>query len=147
MSIDHTLAMRLRRAYMAMHRAAQKHFSSYGVTADQYVVLCLLAEQEGIRQQELAERAFSDPNTITAMLTLLEQKKLLRRKPDKNDGRARLVSLTPQGRRLQQRLVESIGPFHAAMQQAIGSRQEVFMQCLQEIEAVAKGQKEEPIAG
>lgn len=99
-----TLGMRLRGAYLTFHRRANQHYSKYGVTADQFVVLTVLAEAEGLTQRELVDRVFSDPNTIAAMLSRLEDRKLVRREPHAVDARARCVFLTNEGRRLQQRL-------------------------------------------
>jgi DNA-binding MarR family transcriptional regulator len=99
--------MRLRGAYLTFHRFANAHFEQFGVTSDQFVVLTLLAEQDGITQNEVVEQAFSDPNTIGAMLARLEKKDLIRRERHPHDGRARCVYLTLQGRKLQRQLLES----------------------------------------
>jgi DNA-binding MarR family transcriptional regulator len=99
-----TLGMRLRGAYLTFHRMANAHFEPLGVTADQFVVLTLLAEEEGLTQREIVARAYSDPNTVGEMLTRLEGKKLVRRERHPTDGRARIVLLTPKGRALQKRL-------------------------------------------
>ena len=87
----------LRAAYFAMHRVSDAHFSRHGVTADQFVLLACLAEDDGITQQELARRASSDPSTIRAMLVLLEGRKLVTRERDPEDNRARIVTLSPKG--------------------------------------------------
>ena len=50
------LPLVLRAAYFAMHRVSDGHFSRQGVTADQFVLLAYLAEDDGITQQELARR-------------------------------------------------------------------------------------------
>jgi DNA-binding MarR family transcriptional regulator len=91
--------MGLRAAYWAMHRRADAHLAPLGVTADQFVLLSILAEGEQLTQQELGRRATSDANTVRAMLVLLEQRGLVARKPHPTDGRARSVSLTAKGRR------------------------------------------------
>jgi DNA-binding MarR family transcriptional regulator len=96
--------MRLRGAYLTFHRMANAHFEPLGVTADQFVVLTLLAEEEGLTQREIVARAYSDPNTIGEMLTRLEGKKLVRRERHPTDGRARAVFLTPKGRALLKKL-------------------------------------------
>lgn len=100
----HQIAMGLRRAYWAMHRLADAELKRLGVTADQFVLLSILAEGDGITQQELCRKASSDPNTIRAMLLLLEARGLIARKPHPRDGRARKVVLTAMGRRTQERL-------------------------------------------
>lgn len=99
MPTSHNIAMALRAAYWAMHRQADAALSRHKVTADQFVLLSLLAEQDGITQQELVRRASSDANTIRAMLVLLEDQGLVSRRPHPTDGRARSVALTAKGRR------------------------------------------------
>jgi DNA-binding MarR family transcriptional regulator len=118
-----TLGMRLRGAYLRFHRMANAHFEPLGVTADQFVVLTLLAEEDGLTQREIVDRAHSDPNTIGEMLTRLEGKKLVRRERHPKDGRARIVLLTPKGRALQKQLWESWeGPLQK-IDSAFGARE------------------------
>ncbi len=105
----------LRAAYFAMHRVSDAHFTRNGVTADQFVLLACLAEQDGITQQELARRASSDPSTIRAMLVLLEGRKLVTRERDPEDNRARLVTLSSKGRRTYERLLKTSEPIREQM--------------------------------
>ena len=104
MSTGHKIAMSLRSAYLAMHRQTDASLAGDGVTADQFVLLAVLAEEDHITQQTLARRASSDPNTVRAMLVLMEKRGLLVRGPHPSDGRARRVALTPKGRRAYARL-------------------------------------------
>jgi len=104
MATGHDIAMGLRAGYWAMHRQTDACFAKRGVTADQFVLLALLAEQDGITQQELVYRASSDPNTIRAMLVLLERRGLVARRRNHTDRRARSVTLTRKGRRIFERL-------------------------------------------
>jgi DNA-binding MarR family transcriptional regulator len=78
------------------------------MTADQFVLLALLAEQDGITQRELTQRASSDPNTVRAMLVLLENRGLVARHPV--DARAHRVTLTRKGRQAYDRLWTQIKP-------------------------------------
>jgi DNA-binding MarR family transcriptional regulator len=110
MTTGHEIAMGLRAAYWAMHRRADAHLGRRGVTANQFVLLALLAEHDGISQQELGRRAFSDPNTVRAMLVLLEGRGLVARGRHPTDGRARSVTLTPKGRQAYKRLWAGIEP-------------------------------------
>jgi MarR family transcriptional regulator, lower aerobic nicotinate degradation pathway regulator len=96
----HDLAMALRAAYLAMHRRTDALMTRSGVTADQFVVLCALAEGDALTQRELVTRTSSDPSTLRAMLVLLERRQLIGRRPHSTDGRARTVSLTVEGKRL-----------------------------------------------
>lgn len=100
MANGHEIAMALRGAYLAMHRQADAAVAPFGLTANQFVLLALLDERDGVSQRDLVERASSDPNTIRPMLTALETKGLVDRQTDPDDGRAWLVSMTAKGRRL-----------------------------------------------
>jgi DNA-binding MarR family transcriptional regulator len=104
MATGHDIPMGLRAAYLAMHRQTNAILARQGVTADQFVILSLLGERDGITQQELVRRASSDPNTIRAMLVLLENRGLVARVPHRTDGRARSVTLTRMGRQTLGRL-------------------------------------------
>ncbi len=106
------LAMRLRRAYLTMHRAANAVFAAHGTTADQFVLLALLADADGITQKDLVDRSSSDANTVRAMLLLLEGRGWVRRDPHPTDGRAWCVRLTPAGRTRHARLVVAAADFH-----------------------------------
>jgi DNA-binding MarR family transcriptional regulator len=109
----HDLAMALRGAYLTMHRRADSFFVKYGVTADQYVLLHLLARESGVTQQTLVARASSDPNTVRAMLLLLEGRGLVARERHPIDGRARSVSITKNGLKIYKRLRWVFEPFLA----------------------------------
>jgi DNA-binding MarR family transcriptional regulator len=103
MNFGRTLGMRLRGAYLTLHRCLNLTLRESGVTADQFVVLSLLAEEDGPTQGEIAQRCSSDPSTVGALLRLLEGKGLVNRRRHPEDGRARSICLTPKGRELHKR--------------------------------------------
>jgi hypothetical protein len=47
MTGGHEIAMALRAAYWAMHRQADALLKPYGVTADQFVLMSILAQEGG----------------------------------------------------------------------------------------------------
>ena len=110
METGHDIAMGLRAAYLSMHRQTNSHLAPFGMTADQFVILALLTEQDGITQQHLARLASSDPNTIRAILVLLEKRALVKRRRHPTDGRALRVTITPKGRLTYDRLSAAINP-------------------------------------
>ena len=111
----HDIAMGLRAAYWAMHRRTEASFSERAVTADQFVLLALLAERDGITQQELVRRASSDANTIRAMLVLLEKRGLVTRERHPTDRRARSVTLTRKGIQIYEKLWGRSEPLRGQM--------------------------------
>jgi MarR family transcriptional regulator, lower aerobic nicotinate degradation pathway regulator len=110
MTSGHEIAMGLRAAYWSMHRQTNAHLASQDATAEQFVLLSLLAEWDGTTQQELCRRACSDANTIRAMLVLLEKRGLVIRRPHPTDGRARCVTLTRKGRQAYEQWQAQIEP-------------------------------------
>jgi DNA-binding MarR family transcriptional regulator len=115
MTTGHDLALALRAAYLALHRRSDARFARHGVTADQFVLLAALADGDALTQRELARRTSSDPNTVRAMLLLLERRGLVVRPQHPTDARARTVALTPKGRRAYQRLWAAGDPVRAEL--------------------------------
>src|SRR5690349_3473850 len=104
MASGHEVARALRAAYLALHRQTNDCFAQDGVTADQFVLLAALAESDAVTQQDLVRRLDSDPNTVRAMLLLLEGRGLVARERHPADGRARCVTLTGTGRQVFKKL-------------------------------------------
>ena len=115
MAPGHSLPLGLRAAYLAMHRRTNACLAKTGCTADQFVLLGLLAHEDAVTQQELVRRASSDPNTVRAMLVLLEKRGLIARVGHPTDGRARSVILTEKGRRLHRRQMADTEPLRKRM--------------------------------
>jgi DNA-binding MarR family transcriptional regulator len=111
----HELAMNLRAAYLALHRQTGALLARSGVTADQFVVLAALGDADALTQRELVSRTSSDPNTVRAMLVLLERRQLIKRRPHPTDKRARSVSLTRKGRILLPRLWRQTEPLRKGL--------------------------------
>jgi DNA-binding MarR family transcriptional regulator len=120
MTSGREIARALRAAYLAMHRQTNDCFAADGVTADQFVVLSALADQDAVTQQELVRRVSSDPNTVRAMLLLLEGRGLVSRAPHPVDGRARCVKLTAKGRQVFKKLWAKSEPLRGRLLGAFG---------------------------
>jgi DNA-binding MarR family transcriptional regulator len=115
MTSGREVARALRAAYLALHRQTNACLAADGVTADQFVLLSALADADGVTQQNLVRRVGSDPNTVRAMLVLLEGRGLVARAPHPVDGRAHCVTLTATGRRVFQRLWAKSEPLRARL--------------------------------
>jgi len=133
--LGHDLAMGLRRAYLGMHRRTDAALAGSGVTADQFVVLNALAGGRAVMQHELAAGIGTDPNTLRAMLIILDRKNLIRRAPHPTDGRARLVSLTEEGDRVHSRLWSVSDTLRHSLVSALGEADaELILSLLQRFE-------------
>jgi MarR family transcriptional regulator, organic hydroperoxide resistance regulator len=114
-SAGHELGMWLRKAYLSFHRRANARLIKHGITADQFVLLSVLVQHEGLTQIAIVERTSSDPNTVAAILSLLEKRGLVRREAHASDRRARCVFLTAEGRRVQRRGAREAEPLLNAL--------------------------------
>lgn len=100
----HRFSLLLRNAYFAFRRKCNAICGELECNGDQFVILSVLAEREGVTQQDLVERSGYDPATTGKMLRLLEKRGLVARTAHPTDGRAKLVTLTIEGRSTWERL-------------------------------------------
>ncbi|MGW6529446.1 MarR family winged helix-turn-helix transcriptional regulator [Streptomyces venezuelae] len=84
----------------ALMAAEQPVLDAHGLSMWGYVTLSALGETPLRTQAALADAINADKTRIIAVLDDLESRELLTRRPDPKDRRARLLSLTPEGRRL-----------------------------------------------
>lgn len=85
----------------------KKQLAPYRLAPEQYLVLALLREEEGLSQNQIAEQLGKDKSGIARMIASLEDKGFIRRSGGSQDRRSVEVYLTDQGRELGQTL-ESI---------------------------------------
>jgi DNA-binding MarR family transcriptional regulator len=95
---------RLRRAFLSISRCGDVMFSPYRLTTEQYALMRAVQREPGIRQTEITNQICAEPNTVTAMVTLLEKRGILRRKPSPTDKRVRQLFLTSHGQTVMYRL-------------------------------------------
>ena len=133
----HELGMLLRKAYLSFHRRANSWMLDHGVSADQFVLLTVVAREPGITQISIVERTSSDPNTVAAVLRRLEQRRLVRREAHARDRRARCVFLTAEGQRVQRRAAKNAEPIVATLWDCMTDCDrrhiERFLQCVHQV--------------
>lgn len=84
----------------ALAAAEQPVLRAHGISMWAYAVLCALDERPVRTQSALAQAIGADKTRIIGVLDGLQERDLIRRRPDPTDRRAHLLSLTPEGRRL-----------------------------------------------
>lgn len=81
-----------------------RRLKDFDITPEQWGVISMLWEEDGITQKELSSRIFKDQPNTTRILDKLEQKGVIRRADDMEDRRAFLIFLTDAGRQLRDSL-------------------------------------------
>lgn len=97
-----------------LHRqVVQARLSVKDVFPGQPHLMSLLAQQDGQRQKELAERLQITPATVNVMIGRMEKAGLLQRRADAADQRASRVFLTEKGRAVQEEIREEMAQIEA----------------------------------
>jgi DNA-binding MarR family transcriptional regulator len=105
--VDNAIGFWIHRVYQASRNEMFRAFREQGeeVTPEQWAMLIRLWEADGPTQGELSEATFRDAPTTSRILSGMEARGFLERRPDRDDGRVRRVHLTPAGRALKRKLV------------------------------------------
>ena len=83
-----------------VERHLTRHLEQYDLTPAQFGVLAHLYVFPDISQQRLADLLFVTKGNIVGLLNRLECRDLVQRRPDPEDGRTHVVSLTERGKAL-----------------------------------------------
>ena len=106
LKLDNQLCFRLYTAARLTMQAYFPYFEQFGITYPQYVVLLVLWEKDHQPVNDIAHRLHLETNTVTPLLQRMEKQGLLTRKRGKEDTRQRIVSLTKQGKELEEKAKE-----------------------------------------
>jgi DNA-binding MarR family transcriptional regulator len=96
---------------------------SDGVTLRQTVLLAAIAEAEGASQSDLVRSTGVDRSTLAEMMARMEKRGLIVRSAAADDGRAKSVSLTRQGRRRLDQALPAMREVDRALMAAIPAQQ------------------------
>lgn len=107
--------LHLLRVHHKVQRCETAHLAEHNLTLPQFDVLVKLNHEEGITQQELADRLFVTKGNVCGLMDRMMEQGLVERRDDPQDRRAYMLHLTPKGRQL----IESVMPAH---QQLIASQ-------------------------
>ena len=98
--LDRQLGFALYSAFMAVNRVYKPWLDKLGLTYPQYLVMCVLWEDDDQTIGGIAQRLDLEPSTITPLMKRLEQAGHVVRQRNPADERQVRVKLTGQGRAL-----------------------------------------------
>jgi DNA-binding MarR family transcriptional regulator len=134
---------RLRRAFLSISRCGDVIFSPYRLTTEQYALMRAVQRDPGIRQTEITNQISAEPNTVTAMVTLLEKRGILRRKPSPTDKRVRQLFLTSHGQTVMYRLSTDWKPMRELLHKSFsGEAGQDALAILDEVAARMQAERE-----
>ena len=101
LKLGNQLCFRLYTAARLTMQAYFPYFEPLSITYPQYLVMLVLWEQDKQPVNDIARRLHLETNTVTPLLQRMEKQGLLTRTRGKKDTRQRIVSLTPQGKAME----------------------------------------------
>lgn len=93
-------AQDVRTVFSRLRRRLKETYDNRDLTPTQTAVLSRLSKEGPASTSDLAAAERVRPQSMAATVGLLEERGLVRRRPDPGDGRRQLVSLTRAGERL-----------------------------------------------
>ncbi len=119
--LDNALAYWVHRFYEAARREMYRTFARLGfdLTPEMWAVLVRLWERDGRTQCELADATHRDAPTMSRIVDALGRRGLISRASDPDDGRMRVIVLTPRGRDARRTLVPVVKALVARFEQGI----------------------------
>ncbi|MGE7369171.1 MarR family winged helix-turn-helix transcriptional regulator [Neorhizobium sp. NPDC001467] len=92
----------LRRCQQVALALFSEQAAEHGFSPTQYSALAFTYIEPGIQQNVLGERIALDRSSVTKCVEILERDGLIRRDVDRNDRRARMLYITPEGEKVLQ---------------------------------------------
>ena len=110
-SLDDNVLYQIGEISRMLHKKVTEVFNKrkFEVTVEQFGILALLWYEEGIKQQDIADKLRRNKATITRIIENMSKRNLIVQIPDQLDKRNKLIYLTQKGKALQHKMVESAG--------------------------------------
>lgn len=105
LELEKYIGVIVHRADLKLNNYYQKVVNPFDITVDQWEILVILWEMEGITQKEIAERLYKDQTNIARMLFKLEKKGFVHRVTHETDRRSLRVYLTSKGREIKDEIL------------------------------------------
>lgn len=106
LKLDNQLCFRLYTAARLVTSAYTPYFKKFGITYPQYLVLMVLWEKDNRVISDITDLLKLETNTVTPLLQRMEKQGLIVRQKSVSDSRQRLVSLTKEGKKLEEQIKE-----------------------------------------
>lgn len=103
---DKSIGFLIAKARNVLKNEFEKELKTYSISYAHRVILIRLSEKDGLTQKELAQDTYFEQSNLTLMLDKLELKGLVKRSAKENDRRAYIVTITPEGKKLIDSLIQ-----------------------------------------
>lgn len=124
----------------------------HGISTPEYTALTLLRERDGLSCAQLARWALVTPQAMNLVISALERRKLLRRRPDPNHRRVLRASVTPKGLELLDRCDRAVDGIEADMvgdlsPETVEAVRDALSACARALKATSPTPRARPLDG
>jgi MarR family transcriptional regulator, organic hydroperoxide resistance regulator len=116
---DKTIDYVLRATWQAVSRMYNEEASKYGATMSTGFALLSIDKEEGTPSTTLGPKMGMEATSLTRTLKTMEEKGLIYRKPNPNDGRGILIFLTDFGKEKRELSKETVLKFNETVKQNV----------------------------
>ena len=125
--------------------------ASHGITTTEYVTLSVLRERDGLSCAQLARWAFVTPQAMNLVISALERRALIRRRPDPHHGRVLRASVTAKGLKVLERCDRNMDAIEDDMLEGLApdtieTVREALHSCAHSLEATRSLPRPRPVA-
>ena len=125
--------------------------ATHGITTTEYVTLSVLRERDGLSCAQLARWAFVTPQAMNLVISALERRALIRRRPDPKHGRVLRASVTAKGLKVLERCDRDVDAIEADMlaglaPERVDAVREALRYCAHSLEATRPLPRPRPLA-
>ena len=110
LKLDNQICFRLYSASRLITQVYTPMLTALGITYPQYLVLMVLWEKDNQPVNDIARRLILETNTVTPLIQRMEKQGLITRKQGDKDKRQQIVSLTINGKEMEERAYQLIPP-------------------------------------
>jgi DNA-binding MarR family transcriptional regulator len=114
--------------------------TAHGITTTEFVTLSVLRDRDGLSCAQLARWAFVTPQAMNLVISALERRALVRRRPDPHHGRVLRASVTAKGLKVLERCDRNMDAIEADMlegldQETVDVVRDALRSCAHSLEA------------
>lgn len=109
-NIENVILFQLDKTSKLAKQHSQRQLEKRGmnITVEQWVILKIVEENDGVSQKVIAEKSYRDPASITRTLDLLQKKGLLNRLPIPTNRRQYQIVMTKEGKAFVQKHMDFV---------------------------------------
>ena len=115
-----------------------------GLTYTQYIVLLVLWEKDGVSVTEIGEKLMLDNGTLSPLLKKMERAGYLERRRCREDDRVVEITLTDEGRALQEKAKEIPGKVAGCVDLPVEKARQLYALLYELLENQGYGKKQKP---